>query len=100
MRRSTILLGVLSVASLSIFACLVTTNGPRRGGPRQARAEPTPAAVTPVVDEAGKTYQISQGVRGAPELVGCADGQREAFVDAAQLPTIAVCIVQWCVQLI
>jgi hypothetical protein len=98
MRSSTVTLGVLSIASLSILACLVTT-GPRRGGPPPPPSEqtggPAPAGVTPVTDENGRTFQIAQGQPGAPEVVGCADGQREAFVDAAQFPTIAGCIAEW-----
>lgn len=51
--------------------------------------------VTPVTDESGATVQISQGQPGDPAVVGCADGQREGFVDSAAFPTIAGCIGQW-----
>ncbi len=101
MRRLCSLLSVIALASL--FTCVVggTTPvgvSPPPPGPPQGPPQPPPAAqptVTPIVDEKGQTYQISQGVAGAPEVVGCADGQREAFVDAAQFPTIAGCIGEW-----
>jgi hypothetical protein len=51
--------------------------------------------VTPIVDEQGRTFQIAQGQPGDPAVVGCADGQREAFVDVATFPTIAGCIAEW-----
>jgi hypothetical protein len=51
--------------------------------------------VETVTDDSGKTYQISQGVKGEPALVGCADGQREAFVDTATFPAIAGCMGSW-----
>jgi hypothetical protein len=53
------------------------------------------ATVETVTDESGKSYQVQQGVRGEPAVVGCADGQREAFVDAAAFPRIAGCIAAW-----
>ena len=34
-----------------------------------------------ITDEDGKTYTIDQGIKDEPAVVGCADGQREAFVD-------------------
>ncbi|MBI5510692.1 MAG: LPP20 family lipoprotein [Deltaproteobacteria bacterium] len=34
-------------------------------------------------------------VRGPPAVVGCADGEREAFADLAQFPTLAGCLATW-----
>ncbi|MGE0545798.1 MAG: hypothetical protein AB7O24_22445 [Kofleriaceae bacterium] len=103
MRRLSIacLFGLLAL----LATCVVQSNPPP--GPRPppssygpppppqqppAQSEPT---ITPIVDERGTTYQIAQGVPGSPDVVGCADGQREAFVDVAQFPTIAGCIAEW-----
>lgn len=96
MRGSTILLSLVSCSTL--ITCVVSTGGVIRLRPGDPGAPPDPppgASVTPVTDERGTTYQIQQGARGAPEVVGCADGQREAFVDGAQFPTIAGCIAEW-----
>jgi len=104
MRRLAI---ALSVASLAVLAtCVVRTNLPIGIGtaepppappapPPSAPAGPAAEGVTPVVDEAGATFQISQGRPGRPDVVGCADGQREAFVDEVRFPTIAGCIAEW-----
>lgn len=70
-----------------------TTVGP--GTPASPGARHQPPGVTAIEDENGTTFQIAQGAPGAPEVVGCADGQREAFVDAAAFPTIAGCIGEW-----
>lgn len=43
----------------------------------------------------GRTYHVQQGPRGNPGDVGCADGQREAFVDARTYRNIAGCIAKW-----
>jgi hypothetical protein len=51
--------------------------------------------VASVTDEHGAVFQISQGVPGDPAVVGCADGQREAFVDSAAFPSVAGCIAEW-----
>lgn len=51
--------------------------------------------VAEVVDEEGRPFQIAQGEPGDPATVGCADGQREAFVDAAASPGVAGCIGEW-----
>jgi hypothetical protein len=48
-----------------------------------------------ITDDSGRQYQVQQGVRGEPGVVGCADGQREAFVDAAAFPRIAGCLAAW-----
>jgi hypothetical protein len=61
--------------------------------------EPQPAhhavGTMEVIDENGQPFQIAQGEPGDPALVGCADGQREAFVDAAAFPGVAGCIAEW-----
>ena len=51
--------------------------------------------VETITDDQGKQYKIQQGVRGDPAQIGCADGQREAFVDAAAYPRIAGCLSSW-----
>jgi hypothetical protein len=58
-------------------------------------AAPAGVTVETITDDQGRQYQIQQGVRGAPGAVGCADGQREAFVDAAGFPAIAGCLASW-----
>lgn len=60
-----------------------------------ASSQHQPAGVTPIEDESGAVFQIAQGVPGDPAVVGCADGQREAFVDGAAFPTLAGCIGEW-----
>ncbi len=54
-----------------------------------------PAGIATITDEAGVAFAISQGEPGAPAVVGCADGQREAFVDQAAHPNVAGCIGEW-----
>jgi hypothetical protein len=59
---------------------------------------PTPAAgvgVEEIPVEGGRVIRVQQGIPGAPEQIGCADGQREAFVDAAAYSTIAGCLASW-----
>jgi hypothetical protein len=58
-------------------------------------SHPQAAGTAPITDEQGETFQITQGVPGDPAIVGCADGQREAFVDAAKFPKVAGCIGEW-----
>lgn len=90
------------VATLLVLAACGSTT-PSTGAPPPspdpvtppAVTGPQPPGITPIEDESGTTYQISQGQPGEPAAVGCADGQREAFVDAAQFPTIAGCIAEW-----
>jgi hypothetical protein len=94
-----------SVVFLSLIGgCIVQPAPPLAGpqppppGPAGAYAgAPGPAGVTveeiPVED--GRVVQVQQGIPGPPEQVGCADGQREAFVDAAAYPTIAGCLASW-----
>jgi hypothetical protein len=52
-------------------------------------------AVTVITDDSGKQYHVQQGRKGAPGEVGCADGQREAFVDDHAFPNIAGCLASW-----
>ncbi len=52
-------------------------------------------AVETIQDESGKTYRVQQGAKGDPKVVGCADGQREAFVDGQAFVTIAGCVASW-----
>lgn len=101
---------VLSILSAAMVACVVrpepdtTSSSPPPGGPgatEPGAAQPGPAqpggevTVEEIKDDAGNVYRVSQGVRGAPSAVGCADGQREAFVDAATFPGIAGCLASW-----
>jgi hypothetical protein len=76
--------------------------GPGEPGASEAAVDPIdePAATASVSveelrDESGRVYRISQGVRGDPAKVGCADGQREAFVDGEEYPAIAGCLGSW-----
>lgn len=57
--------------------------------------QPEPTGVASITDEQGVVFEISQGVPGDPATVGCADGQREAFVDGAAFPNVAGCIGEW-----
>ena len=80
---------------VALAACK-SSSPPPVGPPQPTGGAPaTGVTITPIEDENGNTYQISQGVKGEPKVVGCADGQREAFVDAAAHPTIAGCIGEW-----
>lgn len=51
--------------------------------------------IAEITDEQGNMVPISQGAPGDPAAVGCADGQREAFVDATASPNVAGCIGEW-----
>jgi hypothetical protein len=62
---------------------------------QMAGTHPQPPGITPIKDEQGQEFQIAQGVPGDPAVVGCADGQREAFVDLAASPKVAGCIGEW-----
>lgn len=63
--------------------------------PPPGAPHPQPVGIAPVVDEDNQTFQISQGAPGDPAIVGCADGQREAFVDQGASPRVAGCIGEW-----
>src|ERR1041385_6359860 len=64
------------------------------GGPPPG-SHPQAPCIAPIDDEGGRTFQITQSTPGDPSVVGCADGQREAFGDVAAFPTIAGCIAEW-----
>jgi hypothetical protein len=91
------------VVCLVLGGCMVKTSTSATGPVPDP--EPQEGAVVPVApgavgvetvtDENGQTYQIQQGQPGDPAVVGCADGQREAFVDLAQNGRIAGCIASW-----
>lgn len=106
MRRRDLFTSVL--LSAVIVACIVqpepATTTPIPPGPPQGEAGTQgapPAAAGGVVtveeikDDQGNVYKVSQGVKGEPGAIGCADGQREAFVDAAAFPAIAGCLASW-----
>ncbi|HWB82462.1 MAG TPA: hypothetical protein VG755_46185 [Nannocystaceae bacterium] len=40
-------------------------------------------------------YKYAEGTKGDPKVIGCADGQREAFADATKNPRIAGCVGNW-----
>jgi len=77
-------------------------NPPPAGGDTygggQGQAPPTGPGVKSVEvikDDSGHEYHVQQGENGDPRLVGCADGQREAFVDRATYASIAGCLATW-----
>ncbi len=97
--RSVPLIGLFALAS--IIACIAKPR-PAMGPPPQppppepnGPPHPQPVGILPITDESGQQFQISQGVPGDPATVGCADGQREAFVDLAESPNVAGCIGEW-----
>lgn len=48
-------------------------------------------------DRPGKLAKVKfqESEKGAPELIGCADGQREAFADLKKFPRVAGCLGNW-----
>ncbi len=97
------LLSSLALGGL-VAACVVKSSDPGTpggggGGDVTVRdhrtGNPQPEGVVEIVDENGTPFQISQGAPGEPGVVGCADGQREALVDAAIFPGVAGCIGEW-----
>jgi hypothetical protein len=71
---------------------------PNGAYPPPEGAYPAPAAgTTPetIVDERGRSITLEHGPPGDPAVVGCADGRREAFLDAARYPRIAGCLGSW-----
>jgi hypothetical protein len=102
------------VAAAALAACRVHTSGNLFAGGENENAPPPPAAggdayggqstaatgkgvtaVEAIQDDSGRTYQVQQGERGEPTVIGCADGQREAFVDRGAYPKIAGCLATW-----
>lgn len=96
---------VAALAAAVVAACTVKTTSPTPTGEAPPAPEATvrdhrtgshqPAGITPIEDENGQTFQIAQGEPGDPAVVGCADGQREAFPDLAAAPAVAGCIAEW-----
>lgn len=113
--RAGVMGGVRSIwiaVAVAASACTVRSSGsPRMEEPRpeigQSTAQPEPtegatgaevggvASVEEIRDDAGKVYRVSQGRPGEPGVVGCADGQRELFVDGESFPGIAGCLGGW-----
>jgi hypothetical protein len=91
------------VAGATLGACRVKTEGNLLGGSGNdgtggGDSAGGGAGVTEVVvitDDSGREYKVNQGRRAAPGDIGCADGQREAFVDDASHPGIAGCLAAW-----
>ncbi|MBK8172581.1 MAG: hypothetical protein IPK60_19895 [Sandaracinaceae bacterium] len=93
----------LFVAVIAVVACAKPQAGPTTAV--RGVAQPAPGAsavaasggvtVETVTDSEGRSYQIQQGPRGDASTLGCADGQREAFVDHNAFPHIAGCIASW-----
>jgi hypothetical protein len=48
-----------------------------------------------IVDERGRSVMMEHGPPGEPPVIGCADGRREAFLDARRYPRIAGCLGSW-----
>lgn len=48
-----------------------------------------------ITDDEGNEYSVQQGPRGEPTVLGCADGQREAFVNHEAFPDLAGCLASW-----
>jgi hypothetical protein len=87
---------IRKLASYWLFVCAAgcgSTAGTERDD-HQARATAA-VSVEEIADDQGHKLRIDQGRPGKPEVVGCADGQREAFVDAAAYPRIAGCLASW-----
>jgi hypothetical protein len=95
MTRFFLIAGVLVAGAIA--ACIVQTAPASQypGAAPAGTAHPQPPGIVPITDEQGATFQISQGVPGDPAVVGCADGQREGFVDVAASPNVAGCIGEW-----
>lgn len=93
MNRLVIGSGLLMVAVTA--ACPRTQTQVVPMGPGASPGATSGPQVVDVVDENGRTFKISQGERGDPTTIGCADGQREAFVDLAASPNVAGCIAEW-----
>lgn len=84
------------VTALALGACGPTQSGPAAvAGPAPAATSHHPVGTLSITDENDRVYEISQGQPGDPAMVGCADGQREAFVDASAFPAVAGCLGEW-----
>jgi hypothetical protein len=58
-------------------------------------AEPGKYTIEQITDADGTIIQMQQSAKGAPSTLGCADGQREAFVNWSEYPNIAGCAAKW-----
>lgn len=95
MRQSPLILVIAAVLGCGPAQPVVLSAPPPMEPAAPSVAKPEPVGVAAIADEAGTVFQISQGIPGDPSVVGCADGQREAFVDAAAFPGVAGCIGEW-----
>jgi hypothetical protein len=59
------------------------------------RAPAISDAEVALFDDDGTFVVVENGPAGEPEVQGCADGQREGLIDAAQYPEIAGCLGTW-----
>jgi hypothetical protein len=71
------------------------TGGAGYGGAAYGGAGYGGVTVEVITDDQGQEYRVQQGPKGDPAVVGCADGQREAFVDGRTFPNIAGCLASW-----
>src|SRR5262245_32454074 len=86
------------VVCLVLAGCVIKSSEPTGPTPgKEGAVVPVSGGVgvETVTDDSGRQYQIQQGQPGDPAVVGCADGQREAFVDVGSHPRIAGCIASW-----
>jgi len=72
-----------------------TYGGSMYGGDAYGGAPYGGFTVEEITDDSGNVFRVQQGRRGDPSVVGCADGQREAFVDTRAYPRIAGCLATW-----
>ncbi|MBI4509188.1 MAG: hypothetical protein HY698_06105 [Deltaproteobacteria bacterium] len=90
---------VLILSSIQLGCVVVrpraTMAPPAAPVPAHSATMTASAHVEEVTDETGRVYRIEQGEKAEPSLVGCADGQREAFVDHNAFPAIAGCLGAW-----
>ncbi len=64
-------------------------------GQAPERAPVISDAEVALFDDDGTFVVVENGPAGEPEVQGCADGQREGLIDAAQYPEIAGCLGTW-----
>jgi hypothetical protein len=88
------------------LSCTIVTTAPAPSPaplppPQAAYTAPPPYAPPPtqtresVVDERGRSINLEHGAPVDPGVAGCADGQREAFLDLNRYPHIAGCLASW-----
>ena len=83
-RSLTIAHVLLAIAACTSHVTPTPYQAPAPVAPPAPATHPQPVGVAPIVDENNRTFQIEQGPPGDPAVVGCADGQREAFADQAK----------------